>query len=274
MKGMPCSVVVAQQIKKLREFLDDHLTDPCASRILRKQISKYSKKIHKLDGDAIRKDPTNHVGGTQRERERTLAAALEQQKSVEDYVLDTKTKVHLMAEGASTYFEKTIIGKLEDDLQIYDACRLVNPIFMRKRAQPNLDYETCFKNPFLEDLKKLTFVHQEQQYFFFFEGETHDMISELPRYRSLINQFPAQPEDDDLAHQIERTQEFWSRHCRDLPKLSRLIARYAFTLTPSSAGAERVFSMMKNYITKAQMAACLAEYSETTVMLGYNYRGE
>ena len=48
------------------------------------------------------------------------------------------------------------------------------------------------------------------------------------------------------------------------------LARFCFSLTPSSAGAERVFSMLKNSFTINQLRSSLEDYTACSVMLQHN----
>jgi hypothetical protein len=47
-------------------------------------------------------------------------------------------------------------------------------------------------------------------------------------------------------------------------------AQKVMILPPSSAAAERVFSMLKSLIGDQQMALTLEDYQETSIMLHYN----
>ena len=76
----------------------------------------------------------------------------------------------------------------------------------------------------------------------------------------------------DLAKHSDKLQyimKFWKAHWQDIPTIAKL-ERYCITITPSSAGAERVFSIMKRMFSKNQMTAALQDYTEASVMLAYN----
>ena len=62
---------------------------------------------------------------------------------------------------------------------------------------------------------------------------------------------------------------FWRDRFASLPHLANF-ARYCFTLAPSSASAERVFSILKNSFCVGQMRRSLVDYTECSVMLQHN----
>ena len=66
---------------------------------------------------------------------------------------------------------------------------------------------------------------------------------------------------------------WWRRHKLSLPHWSS--AAYNLNLAsvqPSSAAAERVFSILRSHFDDHQ-AGALEDYLEAAVMLAYNYRG-
>jgi hypothetical protein len=69
---------------------------------------------------------------------------------------------------------------------------------------------------------------------------------------------------------MERCTKFWSLYHEILPNLANF-TRYCMTMTPSSAAAERVFSMLKNSFTIGQMRQSLEDYTEGSVMMQYRF---
>ena len=65
--------------------------------------------------------------------------------------------------------------------------------------------------------------------------------------------------------------KFWKDHELSIPKWSDA-ARNIFLLQPSSAAAERLFSVLNNSFGKKQLGS-LEDYIETSVMLQFNKRG-
>ena len=61
---------------------------------------------------------------------------------------------------------------------------------------------------------------------------------------------------------------WWKNHESELPCLSEA-CKIALLIQPSSAAAERVFSILSNSFTDRQTRS-LEDYTETSVMLQYN----
>ena len=64
--------------------------------------------------------------------------------------------------------------------------------------------------------------------------------------------------------------EWWKNHASEVPKWSSG-CRAILLLQPSSAAAERVFSLLTNSF-KEQQTQALEDYIETSVMVQYNKR--
>ena len=88
-------------------------------------------------------------------------------------------------------------------------------------------------------------------------------------YRRLVNEFESIDNENTYDIQMERCSTFWRQYLDVLPNMSNF-ARYCLTMTPSSAAAERVFSMLKNSFSIGQMRQSLEDYTEGSVMLQYN----
>ena len=85
-----------------------------------------------------------------------------------------------------------------------------------------------------------------------------ELKCELPRYIALA---------DGVSMEVERT-TWWKTHERELPKWSNA-CKLALLVQPSSAAAERVFSILSNCFRDQQMRS-LEDYIETSVILQYN----
>ena len=68
---------------------------------------------------------------------------------------------------------------------------------------------------------------------------------------------------------MSRSTIFWRQFRILIPNISK-VARIAFTLAPSSAAAERVFSILKRHMTTQQMSQQLTDLTQGGVMLDYN----
>jgi hypothetical protein len=153
------------------------------------------------------------------------------------------------------YFRDTIVVGLADDLKVYLICRLVNPVASR----------TCLKPEHYRDFRRAIEAMD-----YFSESAINGMVLELPEYRRLhLEHVPHQAGDDKRQQQMSRSHQFWREHGYKLDELKEL-AKYCFSIAPSSAAAERVFSILKSHFTKQQLTCALEDYTETAVMLAYN----
>ena len=86
------------------------------------------------------------------------------------------------------------------------------------------------------------------------------LTAELPRYLAVADGADLQTEEEKL--------QWWSRNEANPPNWSSVVKK-VLLVQPSSASAERVFSIMKNFFTNQQDAA-LEQTVEASVMLCYN----
>ena len=86
------------------------------------------------------------------------------------------------------------------------------------------------------------------------------LVNELPRYLAAA--------DGTVIEEEEEKVQWWARHARTLPNWSAVV-RKLLLVQPSSASAERVFSLMNHFFTHLQENA-LEETVEASVMLRYN----
>ena len=92
------------------------------------------------------------------------------------------------------------------------------------------------------------------------ESDVDHLVAELPRYIAAADGCPV---DVDAL-------EWWRRHKNDLPKWADMARRIALC-QPSSAAAERVFSLLQCTFGDRQDLA-LEVYVEASLMLQYNKR--
>ena len=95
--------------------------------------------------------------------------------------------------------------------------------------------------------------------------EISEMVSELPTYKTLANNW--EPEDRDLM-EIDSVVQFW-KASRHLIINIRKFVRYANAITTSSAAAERVFSVIKRSFDTSQKGA-LEDYVFLSSIMQYN----
>ena len=72
-----------------------------------------------------------------------------------------------------------------------------------------------------------------------------------------------------FALKLKAIMKFWQNNYSSFPKIAK-VARFCMTLCPSSAAAERAFSVMKNMFSKQQSTTMLEDYSETGLIMAYN----
>lgn len=94
------------------------------------------------------------------------------------------------------------------------------------------------------------------------------MEHEWPVYVSMCRMIPVDVNDTEPKRIMAIAPRFWKEARITLPCIAEL-AYIAFTLTPSSAAAERVFSLLKNMFTKQQMTSALTDYTTASVMLAH-----
>ncbi len=86
------------------------------------------------------------------------------------------------------------------------------------------------------------------------------MKAELPTY--LVKADGVSPEMDKL--------DWWRKHENELPLWSKA-CKTVLLVQPSSAAAERVFSLLSNSFTETQTSS-MEDYIESSIMLQYNGR--
>ena len=74
---------------------------------------------------------------------------------------------------------------------------------------------------------------------------------------------------DGVSPTIDKL-EWWKKHSNELPHWSAA-CKLVLLVQPSSAAAERVFSLLSNSFGEQQTSS-LEETIETSIMLQYNYR--
>ena len=157
--------------------------------------------------------------------------------------------------GGVKYFQRTIIEILAADLEVYKTCRYSNPISMRNNFE-----STCVMIDFREAVKSLNR---------FSTAAIEEMVGEWPKYKRFVRDLAIDHDEGNPKVQMLKCTNFWKCNSSALPALSHF-ARYCFTLTPSSAAAERVFSYLKNSFSVSQMRTTLEDYTQCSIMLQYN----
>ena len=162
-----------------------------------------------------------------------------------------KGKVKGIIVPAFEYFLSRIYGMLAEDVEIYKCLRFANPIAVRRFRQ-NFDISL-----FKESLKMLKHFDVE---------ELNAIVSEVPLYLTMIDDIA--PGAIDRSAEMDYAYRFWKENVGNLRAISQF-AQYAFTITTSSASAERSFSILKRCFGNGQRLA-LEDYSMLSCMLQTN----
>ena len=104
----------------------------------------------------------------------------------------------------------------------------------------------------LESLRTFTFLNSTPV--------IDELKAELPRFLAAA---------EDVSHQVNVV-EWWHSHELELPSWSKAF-RQILLVQPSSAAAERVFSILTNTFS-SQQESSLEDYIQLSVMLQYNHR--
>ena len=141
------------------------------------------------------------------------------------------------------YFNQQLSNSLKVPLEIFKACRLFSPqqVATMRPTATSLD----------QSLSTVPFMNQL---------EIEDLKKELPDYLARVA---------DLSEEFDPV-EWWRLNSTTLPCLSTC-ARKIFLIQPSSAAAERVFSLLKASFGEQQDSS-LQDYVQTSLMLQYNKR--
>ena len=103
-------------------------------------------------------------------------------------------------------------------------------------------------------------VQELKQFSFITDAEVVQLVEELPNYLAIAGGAAIETEEGKV--------QWWARHADALPNWSAAVKKILL-VQPSSASAERVFSLLQNAFSKQQEAA-LEGTVETSVMLRYH----
>ena len=137
------------------------------------------------------------------------------------------------------YYQSRFTGSLGLTVAAFKAARLFSP------TKVDLHPDATS----VDHLRAFPFLHDE---------ELSGLKEELPNYLAKAS---------DIAPDIDPL-EWWKHHEKELPKWASTL-RKVLLVQPSSAGAERFFSLLSNSFGH-QQDNCLQDYIETSVMLQYN----
>ncbi len=141
---------------------------------------------------------------------------------------------------AHQYFESKFGNDLQLAVSAFKYARYFDPVKINELKPTSDDIDNLQVLPCLS-VEKIAQLKQE-----------------LPLYMGIT---------DGISADVNKL-EWWKNHEIDLPKWSNA-CRSVLLLQPSSAAAERVFSILTNSFSDNQ-ANALEDYIETSVMLQYN----
>ena len=139
------------------------------------------------------------------------------------------------------YFKTKFDGELKPVVSFFKGARLLSP---KKMKDTLVDTSTI-------DEFATAFPSLSAQ-------TVNGLKAELPSYKAAV---------DDVEPSVD-THDWWKRHEEELPHWSTAF-KLILLVQPSSAAAERVFSLLQNSFTQRQSSS-LEDYIETSIMLQYN----
>ena len=143
---------------------------------------------------------------------------------------------------AYDYFREKFDNELRSTVELFKTARYFSPSKVSELKPTTSDLSSlsafpCFDSEAIEGMK-----------------------SELPKYLATA---------EDVSPQID-TCEWWKHHSADIPTWAMAFRKVAL-IQPSSAAAERVFSLLQSSFGKQQEQS-LEDYVQLSVMMQYNYR--
>ncbi len=144
-------------------------------------------------------------------------------------------------EPAIVYFKQKFEGDLKPIVTAFKYARYFDPAKVS---------ELCPSSADIDQLKAFPFLNNKLE----------DLKVELPIYMAKA---------DGVSPTIDKL-EWWKKHSNELPHWSAA-CKLVLLVQPSSAAAERVFSLLSNSFGEQQTSS-LEETIEASIMLQYNYR--
>ncbi len=164
----------------------------------------------------------------------TLAHGNQQIQQLTDYAKQCVKPGH-------DYFESKFQGDLKPAVQLFKAARYFDSCKAVELKPTCCDLDALRAFPCLDE-----------------DTIIDGLKSELPQYMATSK---------DVSPTVSRT-DWWSRHESELPNWSKAV-KLSLLFQPSSAAAERVFSLLQNSF-KDQQYSSLEDYIEACIMLQYN----
>jgi hypothetical protein len=141
------------------------------------------------------------------------------------------------------FYQQKFSVQFHSTVRAFKAARLCCPVQVQHLNPTAASLEEFRNFPFLDD-----------------DNVIANLAQELPNYLAAADSVTMTDDDDKLA--------WWAGHSETLSNWSSLVKKLLL-LQPSSASAERAFSLMNNAFNVQQDSA-LGDYSEASVMIRYN----
>ena len=170
------------------------------------------------------------------------------------------SQARLIVKPGVTYFNQRFNetdGRLAADMKVFKVLRYANPYAMQRMTQ----HRQFDVNAFSTDVAFLDW---------FTLTEIEEIVSDLPSFIETVS--PANFPPVFVEEELESVARIWNLNGHRFGAFRRLFVRYALTFVPSSAAAERVFSILKRFFGTDQNSA-LEDYIEYAVMAAFNRLG-
>ena len=173
-----------------------------------------------------------------------------------------ESEVRAMLLGAFQYFERTMDVELQQDVRLYHFCSTLNP-YEHQSVMPIdfVSWTTALQEHFGPWLTPAELLAIEREF--------PDYIVQVEVFKAAHDRAAiANERVDDSATRMREVYKFWRRMDREnrIPVIRKLV-QLVFTLTPSSASAERAFSMLKHLFDLQQLqGGTLSDYVSAAVM--------
>ena len=161
-------------------------------------------------------------------------------KSTEQQLKWIKCARQCIKPALDYYKEHLQADIISTPLKAFKAARLFDPHYLNKVKPQSVALTTLSVFPFVT------------------EPLLSDLKQEFPLYVAAA---------EDISFDCE-TLMFWKQYANNIPKWKEAVAKIIL-LQPSSAAAERVFSLLKNSFGDQQLSA-LEDYIETSLIIQYN----
>ena len=180
-------------------------------------------------------------------------------------------EVHAMLRGAIQYFHRTMECEIQEDMRLYHFCATLNPYEHSALVPRNfVEWTSALAEHFGSWLTPAELVAIEREFPEFIIQADAFKVAAHDRFVIAHAQGPMNERSGEMCS-VTRMQEiynFWRRMDTEhkIPNIRKLV-QLVLTLTPSSACAERSFSMLLHLFDMQQLySGTLSDYVQAAVM--------